>query len=83
MSARKDVLVAGSQSLTLESFSVELNALDLVYSRLSMLCTSMLFPVLAGVKRIFPTLNHGDKEECMLLHLLVFGPHPTSCRKEN
>lgn len=61
------MLVAGSRSLVLESFSVELNVLDLVYSRLSYV---MYFPVLAGVKRIFPTLNHG-KEECMLLHLLV------------
>lgn len=40
MNAGKDVLVAGSRSLILESFSVELNVLDLVYSRPSMLCTS-------------------------------------------
>lgn len=70
MSARKVLLVAGGGGQILESFSVELPVVHLVCSRLSMLgvCT---IPVLAGVNRFFCPLNHGAKEDCMLLQLLI------------
>lgn len=70
MSARKDLLVAGGGGLILESFSVQLHVLDLECSRLSMLWVCAI-PVLAGVNRFFPPLNHGAKEHCMLLQLLI------------
>ena len=46
----------------------------------------MYFLVLACVNRFVPTLKHGDKQDCMLLHLLIqaYGPYSTSrARKEN
>lgn len=48
----------------------------------------MYFPVLARVNRtsFFPTVKHGDKQDCMLLRLLIwaYGPYSISCaRKAN
>lgn len=46
----------------------------------------MYFPVLARVNRFVPTVKRGDKQDCMLLRLLIwaYGPYSISCaRKAN
>lgn len=70
-SARKGFLKAISMGLILQVISVPF--LEPKCSRFSLLKAEyfMYYPVLACVNRFVSTLKHGDKQDCMLLHLLI------------